>query len=350
MTDALRQIGQQPHGETSRQEGPGRIDYSVAIPAYGNPALLADTLRHALAQRWPPDMKWEVLVNDDRSDPPLKTVLGEFEDRVRFECNDVRQGWPENWNKTLEKARGAWVHVLHHDDLVLGEFAPTMWKLIQQNPLAAYVHSAVKGRRLHQPLMGRLYGWLRRKKGNGAAQPARVYKAGLAAARHALSQGVRIATIVVRRDTALTIPGFRKELWSMTDEEYVVRLARVGDVVYCPQALCLYTYHSAQLSLSTWLQANFLRDYLHVHEEALKALGSDATDADRDTIHERVARVACGVARARAMAGSLSLAKEALDNAVRLFPHIEKTRLFRTSRLLVENAFVRFAYRRLLCG
>ena len=55
---------------------------------------------------------------------------------------------------------------------------------------------------------------------SGALGPARVYKAGPDAARHALSQGVRIATIVVRRDAALSIPGFRKELWSMADEEY----------------------------------------------------------------------------------------------------------------------------------
>ena len=202
------------------------VDYSVAIPAFGNPHLLADTLRHALAQRWPADMKWEIVVNDDGSDPPLKAFLREFEGRVRFECNDVRQGWPENWNRTLEKARGNWVHMLHHDDLVLSEFVPTMWKVIRQNPLAAYVHSSARGRVVRQPLLGRFYGWLRRKKGIGLDQSARVYNAGLDAARHALSQGVCIATIVVRRDAALTIPGFRKELWSMTDEEYVVRLRR----------------------------------------------------------------------------------------------------------------------------
>jgi glycosyltransferase involved in cell wall biosynthesis len=331
-------------------QGSKSIDYTVAIPAYANPRLLADTLRHALAQRWPPDMKWEILVNDDCSDPPLKSVLKEFEGKVRFEGNDVRQGWPENWNRTLEKARGAWVHMLHHDDQVLGEFAPTMWKLMRENPQAAYLHSALQTRLLHQPLTGRFYSWLRGGTKQDTSQSARVYKAGLDAARHALSQGVRIVTIVVRRDAALAIPGFRKELRSMSDEEYVVRLAQVGDVVYCPQALCLYTFHSSQISSWVGLQPNFLRDCLHVHEEGLKALGADATDADRDAIHWRVANVACGVARARAMAGNLPLAQQALDEALRLSPHIEKTRLFKTSRLIVNKALVRCAYKCLVCG
>jgi len=328
----------------------GRIDYSVAIPAYGNPRLLAETLRHALSQRWPADMAWEILVNDDRSDPPLKAVLGEFAGRVRFECNEVRRGWPENWNKTLEKARGEWVHMLHHDDLVLSEFAPTMWELVRQYPRAAYVHSALQSRTLHQPIAGRLYGWLRRGSKHKATQPVMVYKAGSEAARHALFQGVRIPTIVVRRDAARSIRGFRAELRSMADEEYVVRLALVGDVVYCPQALCRYSYHSAQLSSSSWLQGDFLDDYLRVHEEGLKALGPEVTDADRDAVRRRVANVACGVARARAMAGALPLAREALNAAARLSPQTGATRLFRISNLLVKNSLARFAYRRVIGG
>jgi glycosyltransferase involved in cell wall biosynthesis len=321
------------------------MDYSVAIPAYGNPHLLADVLRHALAQRWPAGMKWEILVNDDGSEPSLESLLGEFRGRVRFERNAQRQGWPENWNRTLEKARGAWVHMLHSDDLVHEDFATTMWELIRWNPQAAYLHSPIQARMLRQPLPGRFYSWLRRGATNDAVQPAQVYKAGLDAARHALSQGVRITTIVVRRDAALAVPGFRKELWSMADEEYVVRLAQAGDVVYCPQALCLYTFHSAQDSLSTWLRPNFLQDYLHVHEEGLKALGPGATRADRDAIHRRVAYVACGVARARALAGHRQSAAAAMTEAVRLAPEIESSRLYRRTRLIVNSAVARFAYR-----
>jgi glycosyltransferase involved in cell wall biosynthesis len=333
------------------QNGSHRIDYSVAIPAYGDPRLLADTLRHALAQRRPEDMKWEILVNDDGSEPPLEAVLGEFRGRVRFERNAQRQGWPENWNKTLEKARGTWVHMLHSDDLVHEGFATKLWELIRKYPQAAYLHSKCASRVLKQPAFGRLYSRLRSGgQSKDAEEAARVYRKGVEAARHALSQGVRIVTIVVRRDAAMSIAGFRKELWSMADEEYVVRLANVGDVVYCPQALCTYTYHSAQYSLSTWLEPDFLPDYLHVHEEGLKALGPGANDVDREAIHWRVACVACGVARARALAGNLSLARETLDDAVRLSPKIEETTLFRHSKRIVNNRAVRFLYRCLIVG
>ena len=263
-------------------------------------------------------MKWEVLVNDDRSDPPLKTVLKE----LRAGCglvNDVRQGWPENWNKTPEKARGAWVHMLHHDDLAIGEFAATMWKLIRRNPQAAYVHSAIQGRVLHEPLAGRLLrlvatrneerrGPVRSRLQGGArrgsprALPGRAH-------RHDRRPAER------RPDD----PGFPQGTLEHGRRRVRRALAKVGDVVFCPQALCLSTHHSAQLSLSTWLQANFLQDYLHVHEEGLKALGPAATDADRDAMHWRIACAACGVARARAMAGDLPLAREALADAAQAF-------------------------------
>jgi GT2 family glycosyltransferase len=328
----------------------GRIDYSVAIPAYGRTDLLAACLERALAQRWPPDMNWEIVVNDDCSEPSLESRLPGFRGRVRFERNAVRAGWPENWNQTLRKARGAWVHMLHHDDLVAPAFAATMWQLIRTYPRAAYLHSAMRSGVIGQSPIGRLYCRLRARRCTTATnETARVFSAGPEAARHALRQGVRIVTIVVRRDLACSIPGMRKELLSPADEEFVVRLALRGDVVYCPEALCTYLYHAGQCSQASWLESSFVSDYLAVHEEALKTLGAGATEDDRRAMRERVAGVACGVALARALAGRPREARTALEEAASLSPDIRHTGLFRRMQLLVKSRIARFAYR-CVCG
>jgi hypothetical protein len=322
------------------------VDYSVAIPSYGQPDRLRRTLEHVLAQRWPTEMRWEVFVNDDGSDPPLETTLASFKDRVRFGRNTVRQGWPQNWNKTLEKARGTWIHMLHHDDIVDPEFAPTVWNLTKVYPQAVYIHSALKTGAARRSLAGRIYFWLRPRGATlmESAEP-RLYRGGVEAARHALTQGVRIPTIVVRREIAVRTPGMRAELLSPSDEEYVVRLAQQGDVVYCPQAMCTYIYHTGQCSLQAWLAPSFLAEYQAVHDEAIRALGAEATEADRKAAYRRIANAACNVARARALAGQRRDALAALTEAVRFAPEIEETAVYKRTTLIVRHAAARLAYR-----
>ena len=172
--------------------------------------------------------------------------------------------------------------MLHTDDLVDPQFAAAMWRLIGDHPQAAFFHSPLRGRTIGMPLPGQVYRWLRMRGGGPNGSPAvQVYRAGIEAARHALSQGVRIPTIVIYRPTACSIPGMRADLLSPADEEYVVRLARAGDVVYWGEALCIYTRHAGQYSLATWLEPGFVADYRRVHEEAFRALGSAGTAADR---------------------------------------------------------------------
>jgi len=172
----------------------------------------------------------------------------------------------------------------------------------------------------------------------------KIYRRGVEAARHALAQGVRITTIVVRRELACAIPGMRGELQSPADEEYVVRLALEGDVVFCPQRLCTYRYHAGQYSLSTWLNPVFLEEYRRVHEEALRTLGAEATEADRKAVYGRVAHIACTVARARAMAGRPADAAAALAEALRLDPETRDTAAYKRAKLLAESPWARRAY------
>ena len=54
-------------------------------------------------------------------------------------------------------------------------------------------------------------------------------------------------------------------------------------------------------------------------------------------MHWRIAHVACGVARARVVAGNLPLARQALDDAVRLSPRIEETRLVHNIGIAAEE-------------
>ena len=82
--------------------------------------LLARTLRPGVAQQWP--SRYAVGKSSSMTTAPVRPwnpLLASSRGRIRFERNDVRAGaGPENWNLTLKKARGEWVHMLHTDDQV----------------------------------------------------------------------------------------------------------------------------------------------------------------------------------------------------------------------------------------
>ena len=89
-------------GPPSMQAAGDTIDYSVAIPAYGSGALLADTLRSVLAQRGRPACAGK---SSSTTTARIRRWrhLAEFRTQVRFEKNTARHGWPENWNTTLRR-------------------------------------------------------------------------------------------------------------------------------------------------------------------------------------------------------------------------------------------------------
>jgi glycosyltransferase involved in cell wall biosynthesis len=326
----------------------GTADYSVAIPAYGRPELLRETVRAALAQQFPSDMKWEVLVNDDCSEPRLSDALREFEGQIRLCRNETNAGWPDNWNRTLRLARGRWVHMLHSDDIVDRQFAPVMWRIVQQCPDAVLIHSLTRSVAVGRPPLARLYSLVRghRPPSDDPDVGVGVYRSGIEAARHAL-RSVRATTAVVRRDAALSVGGMRQDLRNPSDEEYFVRLALKGDVAFCPRFLVTYRYNNNQDSQPSWINPGFIGVYRRVQEESLRLLGSDASEKDLEVINARIANAAGAAARAQAIAGNLKAARESIRIAIQTFGPIAEDPEFKKARMLVSNPAVRFLYRHL---
>jgi GT2 family glycosyltransferase len=323
-----------------------RVDYSVAIPAYGRPELIKQTVRAALAQRFSPDMTWEVVVNDDHTPIPLAGALSEFGNRIRIERNNKNLGWPENWNQTLRIARGRWVHMLHSDDLVDPDFVQVMWQILKDHPEAAFIHSLTRKIVDGRPIIARLYTWFKgnREPQDNPSASVQVFASGPESVRHAL-EGVRVTTVVVRRDAACSIDGMRPEFGGPSDEEYLVRLARLGDVVFCPRRLITYRYHSSQDSSQTWLRRTFVDEYSVVHEHSLKVLGSYICEDDRRIVDQRVANVAGRVAMTQALAGDLESARYSIERGKKRFPEIVQDPEFRKAKLIVYNKSVRRLYR-----
>jgi glycosyltransferase involved in cell wall biosynthesis len=87
---------------------------SICIPAYEYDYLLKRCLNSIISQSYD---NYEVVITDDSRHDELRSVVETFNDsRIRYYKNDIPLGSPENWNKSVQLARGEIIKILHHDD------------------------------------------------------------------------------------------------------------------------------------------------------------------------------------------------------------------------------------------
>ena len=98
----------------------GRPLISVLMPVYNTPEwVLRKTIESVLAQLYP---DWELCVVDDASsEPQVRRILEEFsarDGRIRVEFGEFNRGIASATNRALEMARGSFVALLDHDDVL----------------------------------------------------------------------------------------------------------------------------------------------------------------------------------------------------------------------------------------
>jgi glycosyltransferase involved in cell wall biosynthesis len=203
------------------------------IPTY-QPDLnyLRQTIQSVLAQDPGPDAM-EIVVVDDASgvDPGLCSTSG-AEDRVSWIRQEKHVGIGDNWNTCVRRARGAWVHILHQDDLVYGGFYERLRAGIEAAPAvgAAFCRDFVtdaEGRRTQSQRFisgtaGVLEDWIEH----------------VFVALH-----LRASAIVVRREVYEAIGGFSLDLQYALDWDMWKRIAARYPLWYEPAELASCRRH-----------------------------------------------------------------------------------------------------------
>lgn len=144
---------------------------SICVPAYKNIAYLTHLLESISEQSF---SDFEVIVTDDSPDDAVRGLIDSAFSKlnIRYYRNLPALGTPENWNRAILMATGAWIKIMHDDDWFsspgsLAEFAaaarqtkasflfssydnvcldsekririkPTLWRrlLLRQNPVS----------------------------------------------------------------------------------------------------------------------------------------------------------------------------------------------------------------------
>ena len=209
------------------------MDVSVVVPTRNRSALLAMTLRSALAQR---DVHFEVIVVDEASTDDTPAVIASLGDpRIRVIRHSRAQGVSAARNRGVTEARADWIAFLDDDDL----WAPTKLALqlrAARESGASWVYVGHVNINVHYRVTG----------GEPPLAPDELIKQ---LPQHNVVPG-GCSGVMVSKNALQRVGPFDVRLQPLADWELWLRLARNGLPGWVPQPLVAYRLHGAQMSLS----------------------------------------------------------------------------------------------------
>lgn len=107
---------------------------SVIMPAYNSSKTLPDSIQSVLDQTF---TDWELLVIDDFSPEPLKSIVDSFRDaRIYYIRLEQNSGVAQARNRGIQAARGRYIAFLDSDDLWLPKKLERQLQFMQKNGYA----------------------------------------------------------------------------------------------------------------------------------------------------------------------------------------------------------------------
>jgi Glycosyl transferase family 2 len=214
-------------------DGVLRPFWSVMIPTYNpDPGYLAQALAAVLDQD-PGPATMEIVVIDDASDvDPARSLARAERDRVSWLRQPGHVGIGENWNACIRRARGAWVHILHQDDLV----RPGFYASLREGMEAAPAVGAALCRDVVIDAQGRRSGsqWSIRETAGIVDDWIEHVFVGL---------HLRASAVVVKRSTYEALGGFAIDMRYALDWDMWKRIAATHPLWYEPRELACYRRH-----------------------------------------------------------------------------------------------------------
>ncbi len=244
----------------------GDVLWSVMIPTYNPSVLLKETLQSLRIAVDRAHGRFQVeLVDDASPNGSPEPFAREAGMPVICHVRASNGGLATCWNECIARARGALIHILHQDDVVLPDFYREMENLGASVPEAGmlFCRALTKSRErtspdaLEQEHAGIIPDWLEK-----------------------ISAGQRLLcpSVVVRSETYKKVGGFDARLKFVVDWEMWVRIAASGAVAYHPTALVEYRVHdqseTARLKSSGCITDDLVVAY-RVLSATLQANGKD---------------------------------------------------------------------------
>ncbi len=209
---------------------------SIITPVYNpDPDILCDTIESVIAQTYG---NWELCLADGCSTKPgVQEVLKQYatkDSRVRVHCLEENCGISGNSNAALEMARGTYIALLDHDDLLAPSMLYEVALLINQHTDADIVYFDED-----------------KATGDGKRRLDPLFKPDCWSPDHLLATNYLMHS-VIRRSLVVEVGGFNTEMDGSQDWDLLLRCTEKTDKVYhIPRVLYHWRQVEGSAALST---------------------------------------------------------------------------------------------------
>jgi len=244
---------------------------TICIPVYNGAEFVAQTLNSVARQTY---RDARVIISDDASTDGSTELCRAIAQKHGFELivQPQRRGWIENCNVLLERARGDFICIVPHDDVLDERYIEVLAAHLVATPACVQAFCDVRGFGLHREV----------KTQSSLAGPPfeRLYEMIM---RH--FDGTPFRGLVRRDalDRAGRLPDNAFDGFA-ADVNWVARLAREGEIHRVPEALYAKRFHarSTAHAWSVWTEADKLAAWAdHCAHLLGVALELELTNAER---------------------------------------------------------------------
>ena len=214
---------------------------SVCIPVYNGSDYIAESIQSVLAQTY---KNFELIVCDNCSTDNTREIVRGFEDpRLKYSRNEKNIGLVGNENRCLDLAKGEYVNILHHDDIMLPENLELKVRILDEHPKVGLVHSDVlfidqDGKRLDLTKFDAKQDYIE--------DGIKVFKKYIL--KMPVGAAFFIGAVLARRECYLKLGGYNPLLPNTNDNEMWMRISLFYDVACVGKPLVQYRLHDMMTS------------------------------------------------------------------------------------------------------
>ena len=304
---------------------------SVCIPVYNGSDYIAESIESVLGQTY---KEFQLIVADNCSTDNTEEIVRNFHDpRLTFIRNKQNLGLAGNFNRCLELAKGEYVCIWHHDDVMLPDNLEFKVHLLDEHLDVGFVHSNLilidnKGEVVAPEI------WYEGSRHD-------YIEDGLTAFKKYLSYlpcgaGIFIGAVLARRSCYEKIGQFSVKLPHCLDSEMWMRMMLFYTIACIGTPLVKYRIHptTASKAWGEWDSIPFLKEHYEVTKIIFKKYNEHIPNANNliEQNTRNFGKRALYLANRKLGMDDYSAARNFINEAVCFNPAIKKTKAFWKSK------------------
>jgi glycosyltransferase involved in cell wall biosynthesis len=289
------------------------VRITVAIPSCNGAAHVEETVRSILSQEGPP---FALVLSDDHSDDDTVARVRALADgRVRIFENEGRLGLAGNWNRCVELCETPLIAIVHQDDVLESGHLAAHVSAFDRDDRIGLVASAStviddRGDEIPPTVVER----------GGLGPEDRLFVPGEAISLMSCSNPLRCSAVSIRVAAHRDAGGFDPSLRYVLDWDFWLRTSRSWKLSWLAGSTVRVRWHLASETHRFKPGRADLDEAMRIMERALVGLPDPARL--RRQGRDRLARAFLNRAHDALRSGRLDLARECLDESLRLSPRI----------------------------